>query len=158
MILANDRVFNNIIYGCPYPVITVIQGTIGTGITFQNNLDYLGTYGYTHVNAAVLLLNNRSNVNPQFVNYQADGSGDYHLLASSPCINTGIATAAPATDYDGNPRPNSRGSYTIGAYEFIASATITSQLISKTQMVMVYDRNGRFIDVWRDAPLLAGFK
>ena len=29
---------------------------------------------------------------------------------------------------------------------------------TKHQMVMVYDRNGRFIDTWRDAPLLAGFK
>jgi len=28
----------------------------------------------------------------------------------------------------------------------------------KYQMALVYDNNGNFIDVWRDAPLLAGFK
>src|SRR5262249_53710338 len=41
---------------------------------------------------------------------------DYHLSATSPAIDTGTATSAPATDFDGNPRPQGAG-YDIGAYE-----------------------------------------
>lgn len=36
--------------------------------------------------------------------------------------------------------------------------TLNDLRFVKQQVVMVYDRNGRFIDTWRDAPLLAGFK
>ncbi|RMD99419.1 MAG: hypothetical protein D6816_14955, partial [Bacteroidetes bacterium] len=32
-------------------------------------------------------------------------TGDYHLRLSSPAINAGTATGAPATDYDGDARP-----------------------------------------------------
>jgi len=43
MLMANDRVTNNIIVGCQWPYITVVDGTIGTGVLFENNLDYLCT-------------------------------------------------------------------------------------------------------------------
>jgi hypothetical protein len=41
---------------------------------------------------------------------------DFHLLASSPAIDTGTATDAPTNDLDGNPRPIGAG-VDIGAYE-----------------------------------------
>jgi len=52
-----------------------------------------------------------------FVNWQADGSGDYHQKAGSPTIDAGYGVGAPAADFDGNPRPKGAG-YDIGAYEF----------------------------------------
>jgi len=41
---------------------------------------------------------------------------DFHLLASSPAVNTGSASNAPSTDLDGAPRPAGAG-VDIGAYE-----------------------------------------
>ncbi|MCK4782327.1 MAG: right-handed parallel beta-helix repeat-containing protein [Desulfobacteraceae bacterium] len=57
---------------------------------------------------------NLDNEDPLFV-----GSGDYHLTASSPCINSGDNDAPdlPATDKDGNPRIFG-GTVDMGAYEF----------------------------------------
>jgi hypothetical protein len=114
--MANDRVLNNIIYGCKGPVRTNVTGTIGTGVIFENNLDFLCANLYTQVDAAVTLLNNISNANPQFANYQADGSGDYHIRTNSLCINAGTAAVTLTTDYEGNTRPVGAG-YDIGAYE-----------------------------------------
>ncbi|RMD99648.1 MAG: hypothetical protein D6816_14660, partial [Bacteroidetes bacterium] len=50
------------------------------------------------------------NADPKFVDLQLytsapNNGGDYHLRLSSPAINTGTATGAPSTDYDGNARP-----------------------------------------------------
>lgn len=53
---------------------------------------------------------------PQFVNYQPDGSGDYRLRSSSPSANSGTSTGAPGYDIDLAARP--RGSaIDRGAYE-----------------------------------------
>jgi len=53
-------------------------------------------------------------LDPQFVNASA---GDLHLKASSPCLGKGTPNGAPATDLDGNPRPNppSMGAYDSGS-------------------------------------------
>ena len=61
---------------------------------------------------------NFNNENPLFVS-----SSNYHLSASSPCINTGdnAAPSIPATDKDGNPRI-SGGTVDMGAYEYNPSA------------------------------------
>ena len=56
--------------------------------------------------------------NAGFVTWQADGSGDYHLAAGSPCINAGTSQGAPTTDYDGVPRPQGAG-FDIGPYEWV---------------------------------------
>ena len=42
---------------------------------------------------------------------------DLHLSASSPCIDTGTSSDAPADDLDGNARPEGLG-YDMGAYEY----------------------------------------
>lgn len=39
---------------------------------------------------------------------------DLHIQAASPCIDQGISSVAPSTDYEGNPRVNAPD---IGAYE-----------------------------------------
>ena len=45
----------------------------------------------------------------QFVRYAVDGSGDYHLQATSPAIGAGTTLGAPSTDIDGKPRPQGKG-------------------------------------------------
>ncbi len=45
-------------------------------------------------------------------------SFDGHLVASSPAVNAGTATGAPATDFEGTPRD---GAPDVGAYEFRAT-------------------------------------
>jgi hypothetical protein len=65
---------------------------------------------------------------PLFVN---GAEGDYHLTASSPCIDAATSDDAPEYDFDGNARcddplvPNTGGGtypyYDIGAYEYTAN-------------------------------------
>lgn len=55
-----------------------------------------------------------------FVNFQDDGSGDYHLKAGSPAIDAGTNVGAPSTDFDGKPRPKGKG-YDIGPFEYQGS-------------------------------------
>jgi hypothetical protein len=60
---------------------------------------------------------------PLFVNLAA---GDFHLQATSPCINSGLNSFAQfGKDFDGNPRISG---YTVdvGAYEFQSPASIVS--------------------------------
>lgn len=57
---------------------------------------------------------------PKFVNYKADGTGDYHLTSSSPCIGAGTDVGAFPTDFDGNPRPPlNTFRYDIGPYVYM---------------------------------------
>jgi hypothetical protein len=55
-------------------------------------------------------------VDPCFVNYRPDGTGDYRLQPTSPGIDAGIPEGAPATDIVGTPRPRGAG-VDIGPYE-----------------------------------------
>ena len=51
----------------------------------------------------------------------ADAAGnDYHLSATSPAIGAASATDAPATDLDGNARPQGNR-YDIGAYQYVGT-------------------------------------
>ena len=54
-----------------------------------------------------------------FINWKADGSGDYHQKAGSPTIDAGNSTVGlpPDSDFDGNPRPEG-ARHDIGAYEY----------------------------------------
>jgi hypothetical protein len=61
--------------------------------------------------------NNIGGVDPLFVNYQSDGSGNYHLQASSPAIDKGTSMDAPPYDFDNYPRPFG-AAYDIGPYEW----------------------------------------
>jgi parallel beta-helix repeat protein len=56
--------------------------------------------------------NGNINQDPLFV-----GNGDFHITASSPCIDSGTPVGAPATDLDGIVRPQAAG-YDMGAYEY----------------------------------------
>jgi hypothetical protein len=45
------------------------------------------------------------------------GTGDYHLNAGSPCIDTGTSIGAPGFDIDGDSRPQG-GGYDMGSDEY----------------------------------------
>jgi parallel beta-helix repeat protein len=63
-------------------------------------------------------------VDPQFVNFQLNGGGDFDLRPSSPLIDVGTGMDAPSTDFDGNARPQGNG-FDVGPYEFASSAAPT---------------------------------
>ncbi len=92
---SHDQFLNNIVYG---------NGDAPFG---DENYDWPSTAGSKDVNTITQ--------NVLFVNFKADGSGDYHLQANSPAIGAGTSVGAPSTDFDGKPRP--QGKVDIGPYE-----------------------------------------
>lgn len=61
-------------------------------------------------------------------------AADFHLLSTSPCINQGTATDAPATDLEGVARPKGSG-VDMGAYEYDPAA----QSVAVTGITMAAD-------------------
>ena len=101
-------------------------GILETGVTgpnnkYWNNLSYENQYNGVQDDAIHLQTGTQQNsltgIDPLFVNYQADGSGDYHLQATSPAIGAGTSMDAPPYDFDNFPRPYD-GAYDIGAYQW----------------------------------------
>jgi parallel beta-helix repeat protein len=87
----------------------------------EANNDVYGNAGGDYCSAGQPIQQNNISVDPAsgntFVNWKADGSGDYHQKAGSPTINNGFPSAgAPQIDFDRNPRPQG-AAYDIGAYE-----------------------------------------
>ena len=108
-LVANNIVYKNVAYGIDE------YGATGTHNRYMNNL-------VTGNPTEISLQNGLSatstvSADPQFTNYQANGTGDYHLKSTSPAINAGTSTSAPATDFSGGARPTG-GAFDIGAYEF----------------------------------------
>ncbi len=62
-----------------------------------------------------------------------DFTPDFHLKVTSPAIDLGSQTDAPATDFAGETRPNGHG-YDMGAYEYPPTAT-PSPSISPTPSI-----------------------
>jgi hypothetical protein len=92
-------------------------GRTGTHNRFLNNLVYANPVNLSlqHGNKAPGTLV----ADPRLVNYQPDGSGDYHLSARSPAIDTGSSAGMPSTDVNGvlrtAGRPVDRGPYAYGS-------------------------------------------
>lgn len=143
VVVANNTVFRNgyggiVVAGGP----TVIDDNtlVSNNIVYQNGLskgadgngiEEFGAYVGSHNRYLNNSVSNNGPVDwnlrnkaasatlqsdPQFVNFRPDGTGDYHLLPSSPAIDAGTSEGAPGFDFDGNPRPSGRG-YDIGAFE-----------------------------------------
>ena len=74
--------------------------------------NYPAAYGSlttTNFNGTTADTEGNISVNPQFI-----GAGDYHLQATSACVNAGTTNSTPSTDFDGQPRFTPSD---IGAYE-----------------------------------------
>ncbi|MDQ2989981.1 MAG: DUF1565 domain-containing protein [Pseudomonadota bacterium] len=117
IVLDNTKVINNIVYNNPRASITeyCYSGVmcVGPNNTIANNLVYgngSGIHLLTGSASATIT------ADPQFVNYQANGSGDYHLKSTSPAIDKGVTASAPVTDINNLARPLG-AALDIGAYE-----------------------------------------
>lgn len=118
--IDNVIVANNIVYKNPASSITEYcypkQPCIGPNIQIVSNLvngngQGIHLLGGTPASGMI-------DADPMFVNYQINGSGDFHLKKGSPAIDKGKATGAPSTDLDGQKRPQGSG-VDIGAYEYV---------------------------------------
>lgn len=148
IVVVNNTVFNNgmggIVLGATFTApdtiddynvvmnnIVVYNGTnsnaeygiLEDGWTGIHN-QYLNNLVYENVPGNISLLNGLQPVNtivapPQFVNYSANGGGNYQLLSTSPAINAGtnFQGSSPTIDYNGGPRPVG-SAWDIGAYEY----------------------------------------
>lgn len=92
-------VTNNILFDNLGPGLRE-YGNVGVN-TYVDNLVFQNGQGNTDlINPSMGELD----VLPGLVSYLPDGSGDYHLGPSSPCIGSGTAQGAPSTDIEGFPR------------------------------------------------------
>jgi len=103
-------VSNNIVYGNGLQ-----PGASGFGIEEYGNTgphnQYLNNLVYQNGPSDWRLQNGITpaatvSAEPQFVNYQPDGSGDYHLQSASPALHAGTNVGAPGVDLTGAPRPS----------------------------------------------------
>jgi hypothetical protein len=118
--VTNNIILNNGVVRGQCGINTSIDGYPDSHILEANN-DVYGNAGGDYCSTGIPIQQNNISVNPAlgttFVNWKADGSGDYHQKAGSPTINNGSSSAgAPPVDFDGNPRPQG-AAYDIGAYE-----------------------------------------
>ncbi len=64
--------------------------------------------------------------------------GDYTLIAGSPAIDIGVASGAPSTDIDGNPRPDPvSGLVDAGAYEFQPNSVREEVVDDASQLILL---------------------
>ncbi len=125
----NYKIVNNIVVGT-YGIMEETDSVTVTYVsahpsfvwsnTYTNNTEF-GSGACSPIsnctNTAASFVTGVVTTDPKFVNYQVNGTGDYHLQATSPAIGTGTASFAPSTDFDSNPRPSGSG-FDRGAYEF----------------------------------------
>jgi hypothetical protein len=109
---ANNYVADNIVVNNTAIGIQEF-GLVGNGNSYVNNLVWKNPRNYSVTSASPV---GTVSSDPLFVNYQADGSGDYHLKSASPAIDKGTNLGAPLNDFDGGARPVG-ATWDIGAYE-----------------------------------------
>jgi parallel beta-helix repeat protein len=116
-ILTDTKVINNIVYNNPAKGIIEFcypgQNCIGSGNIVANNLVYGSASAVTmKVGEATGTITE----DPQFIDYQATGHGNYRLKHTSPGVQKGLASFAPPSDIEHVARPR-HVSPDIGAYE-----------------------------------------
>lgn len=111
---TDNKIFNNISRNSTYGFLE--NGTGGSH-SYVNNCVFSCTTNFdqrhANSNATGTIL-----ADPKHVAYLADGTGDYHLSAGSPCIGAASTLHVPSDDLDNVSRPQG-GTYDIGAYEFV---------------------------------------
>jgi hypothetical protein len=135
LLIANNLVFNNgksgiLVGGQEGPAhhIRVVNNIVidnrGNGLKetgknrttnqFINNIVFRNRNGNVNLNVAT----DQGTIvaDPQFVNYQINGSGDYRLKSDSPAIDAGITLAKIPCDIKGYLRPAGQ-SHDIGIHE-----------------------------------------
>jgi hypothetical protein len=105
--VANNIVYDNLVYGI------VEGGKMGGNNRYYNNLVARSGTSW-RVKGSV---SNSISSDPLFTAYQANGTGNYRLLSSSPAIDRGTSVNAPAVDLMGVARPRG-AAVDVGAFEF----------------------------------------
>jgi parallel beta-helix repeat protein len=129
--IINNTVLDNDNTPEPDPWIMINDhknGTPSSGVIVRNNIatDYSLTGGYTEDHDIEITMNNAST---HFVN-PSGGSGDYHLLSTSPAIDAGSGDNSPSIDKEGVARPQG-SNWDLGAYEYSSSSSVQSDDIVK---------------------------
>jgi hypothetical protein len=149
--ITNNILAHNIGTANGYPVYTPgiweDGANVGPHNTYANNLLFdnivstqAGWVGLQYQFDSGGVLTNTVFADPQFVNDQKDGSGDYHLKSASPAINAGGTTSAPTIDYDGLTRPLLGASIDIGAYEATAVASFIPRALDSLFVITTNTR------------------
>ncbi|MDP2815791.1 MAG: right-handed parallel beta-helix repeat-containing protein, partial [Rectinemataceae bacterium] len=128
--IKNTKIINNTIYNNGERGICVTRdATLATGLIIRNNISSNNGQSQLDIrNADAVIDYNLTNGpgstvganpvvgDPQFVNPAAF---DFRIQSTSPAINAGTPTNAPAFDFANGPRPwPVAGAFDIGAYEF----------------------------------------
>jgi len=109
---ANNYVANNIVYdNVTYGIIE--GGLMGGNNRYANNLVARSGTSWK-VKGTV---SGSISSDPLFMNYLANGSGDYRVYSSSPAIDRGTSIKAPTIDFAGVARPRG-AAVDVGAYEY----------------------------------------
>jgi hypothetical protein len=111
--VGNSLIANNIVVANGREGIRE-TGESGDGNRFLNNLLWNNGRDAIQINggdeAGTIV------ADPQFVDFEADGSGDYRLAPTSPAVDTGEPEAALRFAFDRSARPQSDG-FDVGPYE-----------------------------------------
>jgi hypothetical protein len=96
---SNNSITNNLLYGNkPANITSALNGNASTSGSITNVDPNSGTI---------------------FMDWQANGDGNYALKTGSPAIHAGTNVGAPSFDINGGPRPwPSGGRWDIGAYQY----------------------------------------
>jgi pectate lyase-like protein/parallel beta helix pectate lyase-like protein len=115
-------VANNTVFRCGRGILTGPDFTVINNISADNLRDDFDVRGDARISNNLSFGDGSAEqpgvtvADPEFVDYQQDGSGDYHLAPTSPGLDAGTADSAPAADIDGTARPQG-GGVDIGVYE-----------------------------------------
>jgi hypothetical protein len=115
---SGNIVQNNILIGNGIAGIKTWSGTSNTQILhniFYNNATNTILSGSSTQSS-------NSTADPGLVNYQSNGSGDYHLRSTSIALDAGVNTYAPGIDFDGHTRPQGK-TFDIGPYEYTVASS-----------------------------------
>jgi hypothetical protein len=124
---------NNIVAGGTVTQFSARPITASTA-TFQNNCFYPSSI--TSSNGPAGVVSNNIYSNPQFVSATSGASTNFKLLATSPCLNTGLVMAANGgVDFYGTPLP--AGTPDMGFYQH--TSTGTTSILNATADAYVRD-------------------
>jgi hypothetical protein len=150
--ISNNTFRNNLIYNCGLAtngksiVIEVNEFGLTYNNSFNNNLVYnentTQTCDFRTTISNVTSFNTITSDGYQITNNIADNpllvnvnNSNYHLTASSPCINSGTTILA-TFDFEGNPVPFNATAPDIGIYEYQNS--LSTPEINQQQNIILY--------------------
>lgn len=150
-VIANISIVNNTVYNVGSAAnhaatgIKVTHTVTGTNVRVRNNITWNIDGADSSFSSWVTTSNNLFGTsNPLFVNA---GAGDFHIQSGSPARNAGTSTDAPATDFDGQARPQGTAD-DIGADEFAeggsapaAPSSLSATATSSSQINLAWSDN-----------------